>query len=398
MASPRRLSLCMFLSLAGLAVAGYLAYLHLGLIRGEFLAAPGCSPDGGTFNCHAVTASPWGQFLGMPIALWGALGYLAVYALALWGRQSAENNDHAAVLIFLLAAVSFAIDLYLLYIMATQLQHFCTLCLATHLINLGLLVTSAIALPVPWPQALGRAGAALAATFPSSTRPAGGLLWGLLMVSALGVFSLHASVNFVSRTSSAENRKQIREFLVKAPRMTMLMAEDPTHGPSGAPVQMVEFSDFMCPACQRASKMNTIILAGHRKDVQLVFKHYPLDTACNTKISRNVHPGACHLAAASECAHLQGKFWPIHDRIFEKGHAYTARDLESDLPAAGVDMAAYKACMDAGQGMAAVKKDIEEGAKIGINSTPTYVINGSPVGGLTPALFEDFIAVLKDAR
>lgn len=52
-------------------------------------------------------------------------------------------------------------------------------------------------------------------------------------------------------------------------------------------------------------------------------------------------------------------------------------------------------CADYG---AAVKKDIEEGAKIGINSTPTYVINGSPVGGLTPALFEDFIAVLKDAR
>ena len=68
------------LSLIGIGVAGYLFFLHLGLLRGELLGGAVCGT--GAFNCHAVTAGPWGSFLGVPLSLWGILGYLTIFALS----------------------------------------------------------------------------------------------------------------------------------------------------------------------------------------------------------------------------------------------------------------------------------------------------------------------------
>jgi len=168
-------------------------------------------------------------------------------------------------------------------------------------------------------------------------------------------------------------------------------------GPASASFHVVEFSDFFCPACQRASKLNTILLASHRRDTTFVFKHYPLDTTCNTQVTRMVHPGACTVAAASECAHLQGKFWPVHDLMFEAGHLYNVARLEEDMTRLGLDLPRFRACMQSGEGMEAVRRDIAEGARIGVSSTPTYIINGVPIaGGVTPTTFDDLTAVLKE--
>ncbi len=143
--------------------------------------------------------------------------------------------------------------------------------------------------------------------------------------------------------------------------------------------------------------MNTIILASHRRDVAFVFKNYPLDNTCNDRIPRAVHAGACRVAAAGECAHLQGKFWAFHDFVFEKGHEYNQANLEADAMRLGLDVVSFQACMASGQGLDAVKRDIAEAGKANVMSTPTYVINGVPVaGGLQPLAFEDFAAILRE--
>jgi protein-disulfide isomerase len=145
--------------------------------------------------------------------------------------------------------------------------------------------------------------------------------------------------------------------------------------------------------------MNPIFMANHRNDAVFVFKHFPLDTMCNDKVSRMVHPGACHLAAASECAHLQGKFWPFHDRIFEDAEHHKTTNVVDVVKELGLDAVQFRACQSSGQGMTAVKRDIAEAAKANVQSTPTYIVGGIPVpGGFTPATFEDFVSVLKETR
>ena len=388
---------CAFLSLLGVGLAGYLTFLHLGLLRGELLGGPACS-GAGPFNCHVVTAGTWGSLLGMPLALWGVLGYLAVFALSLLGLQSSEWATEALPLIFVLAALFVGTDLILLGLMVFVIRFYCLFCLFTYAVNLALLVVSARSLGRPWTQALRQMGGSVGALVPSRQRPAAALFWGLVLVGILGTVSVHAATTFLSRGSFGSVRKQMREFVTRQPRVSVEIAGDPAIGPANAQVQIVEFSDFLCPACQRASKMNAIILANHRRDAVFVFKHFPLDSSCNDKISRMVHAGACMVAAASECAHLQGKFWAFHDLVFEQGQHYSPAHLETDMQRLGVDLAPFRACMESGQGLEAVKRDIAEAGKVGVGSTPTYVINGLPMaGGIQPTMFEDFLAVLREA-
>ena len=83
--------------------------------------------------------------------------------------------------------------------------------------------------------------------------------------------------------------------------------------------------------------------------------------------------------------------------MFEKGHDYNVQQLDQDAQRLGLDVPRFRACLESGEGLEAVKRDIAEGAKVGVASTPTYVLNGVPVaGGLNPTGFEDFIAVLRE--
>ena len=104
MTKPRGLSACVFLSLMGAGIAAYLTYLHFGLMRGELLGGPVCSGSG-AFNCHAVTGGSWGKLLGMPLSLWGLIGYLGVFALACLGRALTDFADDALKLIVALSAL-----------------------------------------------------------------------------------------------------------------------------------------------------------------------------------------------------------------------------------------------------------------------------------------------------
>jgi len=394
----RAVTWSLVLSLVGIGLAGYLTVLHLGLMRGELLGGAACGTSG-AFNCHMVAGSSWGSFLGMPLSLWGLLGYVGVFALALLARQSPDWAAHAMTLSAGLAALFVAIDLLLFGVMVVVIRALCLFCLVTYAVNLLLAVIAWRALQRPWPQIFKHLGPSCATLVPSSQRPAAWLFWGIITVGVIGVSGVHAATTFVSRGSLGSIQPQLREYLGKQTPLRLELTGDPVIGPSQAALQIVEFSDFFCPACQRASKLNPIIMANHRDDASFTFKHFPLDMMCNDRIPRVVHPGACQIAAASECAHLQGKFWPFHDLVFEKGHDYNMAHLEGDLRRLGLDLEPFRACMASGQGMAAVKRDIAEAAKANVGSTPTYVINGTVLPGImTPAMFDDIAAVLQDLR
>lgn len=394
---PQRAAIwCLLFSLIGLGLCGYLFYVHLGLLRGELLGGATCG-SGGLLNCHVVTTSRWATLLGMPLVLWGVIGYVAIAGLALLARQSDEWAQQAIVPLFALALGCVLVDLALLALMAFVIKAFCLFCLLTYAVNLLLLFVSEQALGIPWRQALRRLPSVLRALMPSRQRPAALLFWAVLCLGAAAAGALQASTVFVSRGTLASLRHQIRDYVTKQTRVTVDVTGDPALGPGGAPLQIVEFSDFLCPACQRASKMTAIITAHHRDDAQFIFKQFPLDTTCNNAIGRNVHSGACTVAAAAECAHQQGKFWAFHDLVFEGQGSYNVANVERDAARLGLDLLRFNYCMSSGEGLEAVKRDIVEAAKVGVTSTPTYVINGvRTAGGLHPATFEDFAAVLHE--
>ena len=389
---------CMGLNLIGLGLCAYLEFLHLALMRGELLGGAACGAAGTIFNCHAVTASPFGQVFGLPLALWGLIGYLATLSLALIAWQF---PDHASTALASLVTVSLGFvvaDVALLSVMITQIHYLCPLCLATYGVNLLLLVVASCTAAQPWPGVITQLPATLSAWIPRQGREAAWMFWGMILTGTALILALNTATAFMLEGAPGTMHKQMVQFVGQQRRVQVDTGNSPKKGSAAPTVQLVEFSDFLCPSCQRASRLNPVLLAAHQREVALVFKFFPLDTECNTSISRQIHPTACQLAAAAACAHEQGKFWALHDRMFERMPNYKVTDIERDATEIGVDVAAFQACLQNGRGLEAVKRDIAEAARIGITSTPTYIVNGIPMTGvITPAVFIELLDALRQS-
>jgi len=152
----------------------------------------------------------------------------------------------------------------------------------------------------------------------------------------------------------------------------------PARGPAEAPLTIVEYSDFTCVYCQRFFQNHGRELqARYGGQVRFVYKHFPLGAS---------RPGSEEAAAAAACAFRQGNepFWRYHDRLFEASERLGAgRPLFLQLALrAGVDAAALRRCLGAGEGARAVARDTDEAEALGVDGTPTFYVNGRPIYGL----------------
>ncbi len=155
--------------------------------------------------------------------------------------------------------------------------------------------------------------------------------------------------------------------------------ESPAAGPEGASVTIVEFSDFQCPYCARvSSNLLPQIRKTYGDKVRFVFRDFPLDT----------HKEAVPAAVAARCAGRQGKFWEMHDMLFSRQKELGGPFYEKAGKEIGLDMAKFSECRKDPKVAEAVKSDGSEGARLGVNSTPTFFVNGLVVEGAIP--FEEF--------
>ncbi len=153
--------------------------------------------------------------------------------------------------------------------------------------------------------------------------------------------------------------------------------DSPVKGNSNAKVTVVEYSDFQCPYCRRGSEMIPQIISDYGDKVKVVYKQMPLAN----------HNWAKAASVASICSYKQGndKFWSFHDTLFSKQREIKLetseqqfRDIAKEV---GLDMASYNKCLNSKDVADKVQADIKEAELIGVNSTPTFVINGVIVPG-----------------
>jgi protein-disulfide isomerase len=149
----------------------------------------------------------------------------------------------------------------------------------------------------------------------------------------------------------------------------------PTLGPSGAPITLVEFSDFQCPYCQATVPTLKQVEKKYGDKVQIVYRQFPL----------GIHPFAPKAAEASLCANEYGKFWEMHDAMFQDQQKLSVSDLKQTARRVGIDGKKFDTCLDAGRYVEQVQNDQKEGQRIGVNGTPAMYINGTVVqGGAVP--------------
>jgi protein-disulfide isomerase len=138
-------------------------------------------------------------------------------------------------------------------------------------------------------------------------------------------------------------------------------------GNASASLTVIEFSDFECPYCARYVRESYPQLERDYVStgkIRYAFRHFPLT---------GLHPHAMKAAEAGECGRSQGKFWPLHDRLFANQKSLEPASLLDHARAAGLDLKAFEACLE-GQAAAVVQADLDAGNRAGISATPTFFL------------------------
>jgi len=171
--------------------------------------------------------------------------------------------------------------------------------------------------------------------------------------------------------------------------------DDAFLGPENAKVLIIEFSDFQCPFCRSFWRETLNRLKSEYidsgKSVKFVYRDFPLNS---------IHPLAQKYAEAAECSGDQGKYWQMHDKIFEEQDklgqgtigVYNVSDLKKWAIELGLSSSEFNQCLDSGKYAKEVENDFNDGSAAGVRGTPTFFINGIPLVGSQP--FENLKAII----
>jgi protein-disulfide isomerase len=157
------------------------------------------------------------------------------------------------------------------------------------------------------------------------------------------------------------------------PVQNVSVDDDPSRGNANAPVTIVEFTDFQCPACAAMHPVLEEVLKSYGDKVRFVVRDFPL----------NMHDNARKAAEAANAANAQGKFFEYIALLFQRQKALDVPSLKKYASELGLDRARFDAALDRGVYAAEVQRDVEDGELYGVGSTPTIFINGVQLRALS---------------
>jgi len=186
-----------------------------------------------------------------------------------------------------------------------------------------------------------------------------------------------------------EEKKKFEESLDK-PLVPVISDKEAIRGTKGAPLLLVEYSDFECPFCTRGYETVNALLKKYEGKIQFVYKHLPL----------SFHPQAMISAQYYEAIKMQNheKAFKFHDAIFAEQEKLKNGEgfLKSVAKKLNVDMAKLAKDIDSKEVLNKIEADQEEAAKFGFQGTPGFLLNGVPVKGAYPA--EHFIQIVEELQ
>ena len=159
----------------------------------------------------------------------------------------------------------------------------------------------------------------------------------------------------------------------QAPTQLISVDDDPSRGDAKAPVTVVEFTDFQCPACAAMHPILEEVLKSYGNKVRFVVRDFPLP----------IHANARKAAEAANAAHQQGKFFEYAGLLFQRQDALDSASLKKYATELGLDRVRFDAALDKGTYADEVQRDLIDGETYGVDSTPTIFVNGVVLGTLS---------------
>lgn len=361
------------------------------------LACPSAGEQPGAGDCSSVVNSAQGYIdavPGWPKLPVSAFGMAYFAAIGLWflliGPTNHAGRAWSLVLLFVVLC-GFAASLNFVRIMWLELQRWCFLCAATHVVNGGILAVAAFA--HPW-----RAAPEQAPPHPSRRLVlAAGIASLLLFVMQVGfAYLVLFGSALVERTKAysavLDDPAFIRWDYERQPVVAIPLHPDEVfEGAPDAALTAVVFSDLQCPLCRDLRERLTELVQKYPGQIRFACRHVPLDRACNPSApSGGVHPSACRAARAIEAARLLGGpdmcramrriLWANQARLPTRAYhrqSPAERRLITDLASEiGLDPVAFEAALESPAALEYVTADLEVARQLGVNELPTVYLNG----------------------
>ena len=408
-----------FLSLCGIALSFVALQQHVVYVNG-FATGPSFCHINEYFNCEAVNASEWSAIFGVPVASYG----LFFYAVLLLGSVCATSSGRMislsswAGITLVFSAFASLLSLALFAVSEIFIGSLCLMCIGLYLVNfitfgcvwraawVGRLREGLRSGVVEFLRTLGITAGFVKAQVPVSP-------WRLRSAALLSAFAALVSVilpDVLYEVYAAREMAQVDpiEEWRSAPvtRFNLQTSGgafgDYSKGDPSAPIQVVEFADYECPACKMMHGVLGGVLERYADKVFFVFKNYPLDQSCNAEMKRKLHEFACVAAFFSRCAGEQGKFWEANTILFlrdaEKGELTTESLITEGSKEIGVDSAAVSECMSSGRYREKINEDIKAGVEADLQGTPSVWINGKLVSQPSREVFERIFDSILEER
>lgn len=356
--------------IAGIGVSLYLAQSHYRNFTDPAYASF-CAISR-SINCDTVAQSPWSVIGGLPVALWGLLGYLFYFLLLLPLAKENDLNFSLWRFLFFLGWLYSLASLFFSYISATKIHSFCILCIASNGISFALLFQSWLVCRrfniFPFYSHF-RSALSL---FYSNFKIYFPLVFVFFLFLIAQLFMPH-----YWEFEAAEIPGNITKGVTENGH-PWIGAEEPV-------LIIEEFSDYQCFQCLKMHFTLRKLIQEHPNKIRLVHRHYPMDHDFNpVVIPKPFHVGSGKMALLAIYAMTQGKFWEMNDALFQFGRTKMPFNTKYLAEKTGIPARELTVALSHPDIKKMLNHDILIGMKKRITATPTFVINDKVYTGFIP--------------
>lgn len=401
------LKIILALSLVGILVSGWLLSLHIKFSTGSALLTESCTiPGASSSGCASIAVSKYSFVFGaIPLAAIAMSFYFTLVFLVFWAIRNPQASYEAIYVGFFLSTVSILVTALMAFISRAVLQAFCPACAALWIVNLLIWPAFVKQMGLRW-------GNALAANLELIRSKDMNLLRKRVVRSfavAAGSFVVFSVIGTVAesmqeqenmfgggREKAVADFREAKQVFLPPEAYGGAQSKGLTDSSKTPVLDIVEFADFQCPACRMAARYLKPFVLKHKDEVRLSYRMFPLDGSCNPYAPNGAHVMGCAAARSAYCAGKQGKFFEYHDLVFDNQDDLSTKLLDDIAGQIGLDKKAFDACRTDSATESALQKEMSWGELIGLESTPTLVINGRRLSGaLAPAQLEELFKAVK---
>ena len=325
-----------------------------------------------SINCDTVSQSPYSIFIGIPVPIWGIIGYtfFLLFMPFAWSKEAQKQKIWP---ILLLISLAFSIySVILAYISTFYIHSYCMMCIVSFGINFLLLYYTWLVR-----KRFGKSGIIKGLILDI------GFLWEKKK-KTIPIFLSTLCIIIFLLISFPSYWKLSPPVLSKS--ITSGITDDgyPWIGAEKPVLEITEFTDYQCFQCKKMHFFLRKLVEKNSDKIRLIHRHFPMDHKYNPIVKEPFHVGAGAMALFAEYAQTQGKFWEMNDVLFAIVGSTNVLNIKELAEKVGLDYRALSYSTKNSMIRYKVKHDIAIGMKLGINGTPGYVIDGKVYLGQIP--------------